>query len=165
MEQRLLMEVLPQVVQPHQSTGTQAGDCQSFPITIQPLWVALEMRLMKMPPHSFMGTRSKPPGHTEPEAAELHVVRTHPGPAGIPPVSKPTLLLLPPCYITIISSFNKRASVTLCSKRYTHHLMENHLLVDVFLSLLFVGDHPSPRFTSGRPPTDEFSKPRQLAGR
>lgn len=44
--------------------------------------------------------------------------------------------------------------------------MENHLLVDIFLSLslLFVGDHPSPRFSSGRPPTDDFSKPQQLAG-
>lgn len=72
----------------------------------------------------------------------------------------------PPHFITIISSFNRRAAVTPCSKTDTHHLMENHLLVDIFLSLslLFVDDHPSPRFNSGRPPTDEFSKPRQFAG-
>ena len=58
------------------------------------------------------------------------------------------------------------AAVAPCSKTDTHHLMENHLLVDVFLSLslVIVGDHPSPRFSSGRPPTDEFSKPQQLAG-
>lgn len=75
--------------------GTQAGDRQSFPIAIQPLWVALEMQLTTVPPRSFTGTRSKPPGHTKPAAAELHVAwghiqdmqASHPWP-------KPTLLRL-----------------------------------------------------------------------
>jgi len=69
MEQKLLREVLFWVAQPHQSTGTQTGDSQSFPITIQPLWVALEMQLMKVPPRCCTRTRSKPPGHTKPSAA------------------------------------------------------------------------------------------------
>ena len=97
MEQRLLREVLPWVVQPRRSTGTQAGDCQPFPITIQPLWVALEMQLMKVPPPCFTGTRSKPPGHTEPAAAELRVAWGHIQDlqaAPSHPCSKPTLLRL-----------------------------------------------------------------------
>lgn len=81
--------------QPHQGTGTQAGDGRSFPITIQPLRVALEMQLRKVPPRSVTGTRTNPPGRTKPAAAEPQVAWGHIQDLQTShPWSKPTLLQL-----------------------------------------------------------------------